>query len=224
MPFKKKLKNGLIDIYTYKYEFFYIIYNPMGKGPDSIEIQLNDWFSEYSDSNGGVKCKVLKNMLRNSDSDAKKTLRDIKKIYIKSKSYIECVMRQYTDLYLNKISYAIKGKYTFTKRIQSIVDSGYINPNGLLLCGNLETLDYKAEMIKIFLEKNQSYTESYRNAIGKNNPMVQFTRNLVGSVPINESPLKEMFQSSGIYDGKYKDWYPWIEQQVSTDTLPDDNS
>ncbi|KAI5167052.1 hypothetical protein NEIRO03_1772 [Nematocida sp. AWRm78] len=78
-------------------------------------------------------------------------------------------------------------------------------------------------MIKIFLEKNQSYTESYRNAIGKNNPMVQFTRNLVGSVPINEYSVKEKFQSSGIYDGKYKNWYPWVEQDASTDTS-DDNS
>ncbi|OAG32331.1 hypothetical protein NEIG_02601 [Nematocida sp. ERTm5] len=132
-------------------------------------------------------------------------------------------MKQYTDFYLDKISYAIDGIYMFTKRIQSILDSGYTNPNSLLLCGNL-ALNYKSEMIKMFLEKTRSYTESNINAIGKNNPMVQFTRNLVGSVPINEYTLKKEFQSSGIYDGKYKDWYPWVEQDVSADTSSGDNS
>ncbi|OAG32326.1 hypothetical protein NEIG_02647, partial [Nematocida sp. ERTm5] len=223
--FTKKLKNGLMDTSIYYSPTFQIIYKKKEKDAGSVVIELFGPNNEDGDPdhNGNIKCEVSENMLRNRDSVAKKTLRDIKKKYIEPKSYIGYIMRQYTDLYLNKISYAIKGKYRFTKRIQSILDSGYINPNGLLLCGNLETLQYKAEIIEIFLKKNQSYTESYRNAIGKNNPMVQFTRNLVGSVPINEYSVKEKFQSSGIYDGKYKDWYPWVEQDVSADTS-DENS
>ncbi|KAI5168237.1 hypothetical protein NEIRO02_2500 [Nematocida sp. AWRm79] len=180
-----------------------------------------DDFSSFvwgPDHNGRVKCEVSGNMLRNSDSEAKKTACDIQKMYIEPKSYIGYVMRQYADLYLDKISYAIKGKYRFTKRIQSILDSGYINPNGLLLCGNLETLQYKAEMIKIFLEKNQNSTESDIKTMSISNPMVQFTRNLVGSVPINEYSLKKEFRFIRVYAGKYKDWYPWVEQNVSTDT------
>ncbi|KAI5157895.1 hypothetical protein NEPAR06_2511, partial [Nematocida parisii] len=155
--------------------------------------------------------------------NVEKTLYDIKKIYMKSKNYIGCIMRQYANLYLDKISYAIKGEYRFIKRIKYILNSGHTNPNGLLLCGNLETLHYKYEITKIFLEKHRSYTKSYRNIIGKNNPMVQFTRNLIGSVPINEYILKEKFQSSGIYDGEYKNWYPWVEQDVSTDTPSNNN-
>ncbi|KAI5183071.1 hypothetical protein NEIRO03_0695 [Nematocida sp. AWRm78] len=222
--FTKELKNGLKDS-MFDSSPFQIIYNPKEKDLGSVVIELFGLDNDDGDPdhNGRVKCKVLKNMLRNSDSDAKKTLRDIKNIYIKSKRYIGYIMRQYANLYLNKISYAIKGKYMFTKRIQSILDSGYINPNGLLLCGNLETLDYKAEMIKIFLEKNQSYTESDIKTMSISNPMVQFTRNLVGSVPINEYSVKEKLQSSGIYDGKYKDWYPWVEQNVSTDTSGDNS-
>ncbi|KAI5187159.1 hypothetical protein NEIRO03_2470 [Nematocida sp. AWRm78] len=220
--FTKELKNSLMDG-MFDSSPFRVIYKNDEEGQDSIEIKFFGPYNDDPNHNGSIEYKVFRNM-RNSDSDSKKTLRDIKKIYIKSKSYIGCIMRQYMDLCLDKISYAIDNEYTFTKRIQSILDSGYINPNGLLLCGNLETLQYKAEIIEIFLEKNQNSTESDIKAIDISNPMVQFTRNLVGSVPINESPLKEMFQSSGIYDGKYKDWYPWIEQQVYTDTSSDDNS
>ncbi|OAG33135.1 hypothetical protein NEIG_02560, partial [Nematocida sp. ERTm5] len=225
--FTNRLENDIMDVGICDGTPLQIIYNPKENGLGSIVIEMEDFSSDFftdPNHNGYVKCEVSENMLRNSDSVAKKTLRDIKKIYIKSKRYIGYIMRQYAKLYLNKITYAIKGKYRFMDKIRSILNSGYTNPNGLLLCGNLETLDYKAEMIKIFLEKNQSYTESYRNAIGKNNPMVQFTRNLVGSVPINEYSVKEKFQSSGIYDGKYKDWYPWVEQYVSADTSSGDNS
>ncbi|EIJ92510.1 uncharacterized protein NEPG_02626 [Nematocida parisii ERTm1] len=210
--FTKELENDIMDIGIYEDLPLEIIYKKKEEDPGSIVIEMDD-FSSYADSdhNGRVKCEVSENMLRNKRSNVEKTLYDIKKIYMKSKNYIGCIMRQYANLYLDKISYAIKGEYRFIKRIKYILNSGHTNPNGLLLCGNLETMHYKYEITKIFLEKHRSYTKSYRNIIGKNNPMVQFTRNLIGSVPINEHALKEKFQSSGIYDGEYKNWYPWVE-------------
>ncbi|EIJ87156.1 hypothetical protein NEQG_02647 [Nematocida parisii ERTm3] len=222
--FTKQLENKITDIGIDPKSPFQIIYKKKEKDPDSIEIKMDECSSSYDQNhNGYIKYKVSGNMLRNGAGAAEKTLYDIKKIYMKSKNYIGCIMRQYANLYLDKISYAIKGKYRFIKRIQYILNSEHTNPNGLLLCGNLETLHYKYEITKIFLEKHRSYTESYRNIIGKNNPMVQFTRNLIGSVPINEYILKEKFQSSGIYDGEYKNWYPWVEQDVSTDTPSNNN-
>ncbi|OAG32330.1 hypothetical protein NEIG_02620 [Nematocida sp. ERTm5] len=220
--FTKELKNGLKDGICDSSPF-QIIYKPKEKTPGSIVIELMGPYNDDPNRNGSIKYKVSENMLRNSDSDAKKTACDIQNMYIEPKSYIGYIMRQYTDLCLDKISYAIDDKYTFTKRIQSILNSRHTNPNGLLLCGNLETLYYKAEMIEMFLEKNKNSTESDIKAMSISNPMVQFTRNLVGSVPINEYSLKKEFRFIRVYAGKYKDWYPWVEQNVSTDTS-DNNS
>ncbi|EIJ87101.1 hypothetical protein NEQG_02708 [Nematocida parisii ERTm3] len=221
--FTKRIENNIMDIGIYEDSPFQIIYKKKEEDPDSIVIDIDDLSDPYDHYNGGVKCKVSENMLRNGAGAAEKTLYDIKKIYMKSKNYIGCIMRQYANLYLDKISYAIKGEYRFIKRIKYILNSEHTNPNGLLLCGNLETMHYKYEITKIFLEKHQSYTESYRNAIDISNPMVQFTRNLIGSVPINEHALKEKFQSSGIYDDEYKNWYPWVEQDVSMDAPSNNN-
>ncbi|KAI5167058.1 hypothetical protein NEIRO03_1784 [Nematocida sp. AWRm78] len=136
--FTNRLENDIMDVGICEGTPLQIIYNPKENGSGSIVIEMEDFSSDsFTDPNhnGYVKCEVSKNMLRNRDSVAKKTLRDIKNKYTKSKRYIGYIMRQYAKLYLNKITYAIKGKYRFMDKIRSILNSGYTNPNGLLLCG-----------------------------------------------------------------------------------------
>ncbi|KAI5146289.1 hypothetical protein NEPAR04_2585, partial [Nematocida parisii] len=112
--FTKELKNSIKDIGMHSNSPLKIKYKKKEKGPDYIVIEMDDCSSDTDPNpNGGVKCKVSENMLRNKRSNVEKTLYDIKKMYTESKNYIGCIMRQYANLYLDKISYAIKGEYRF---------------------------------------------------------------------------------------------------------------
>ncbi|EIJ87097.1 hypothetical protein NEQG_02712, partial [Nematocida parisii ERTm3] len=92
--FTKRIENNIMDIGIYEDSPFQIIYKKKEEDPGSIVIDIDDLSDPYDHYNGGVKCKVSENMLRNGAGAAEKTLYDIKKIYMKSMNYIGCIMRQ----------------------------------------------------------------------------------------------------------------------------------
>ncbi|KAI5143885.1 hypothetical protein NEPAR06_1366 [Nematocida parisii] len=140
-------------------------------------------------------------------------------IYMDPKTYPQMIIKQYTSKrylvswgdtsYETKETFILKTSYEANKR--EIVNRKCDDPNGLLLWGSLDDLEYKSQLIKMFLIHNN------RGFLGIDNSMVQFTSNLIRDVPMDDLKTRQCILSACAYTNNYKIYYPQlIEYDVYT--------
>ncbi|KAI5129772.1 hypothetical protein NEPAR04_1575 [Nematocida parisii] len=99
-------------------------------------------------------------------------------------------------------------KLSFDMNKEKIVNSRCNDPNRLMLWGDLDDLEYKSHIIRMF-----SIYSSGEN-LRSDNPMVRFTSNLIGSVPLDDPTIRQHILSGYAYNKNYKAYYPQLDYNI----------
>ncbi|EIJ87744.1 hypothetical protein NEPAR06_0607 [Nematocida parisii] len=133
--------------------------------------------------------------------------------YAEPETYSEYIIKQYIDIRLYQTVLGIEKINEFTKRIQTtpMPKSNNIaqNPNALLLWGTLENIRYKSCIIEMFL------IHTSPNKLDTKNRMVQFTKNLIGSVSLKDLRTKQQILKGFEFNENYKEYYTQYSKQAS---------
>ncbi|OAG32739.1 hypothetical protein NEIG_02664, partial [Nematocida sp. ERTm5] len=79
-----------------------------------------------------------------------------------------------------------------------------------MLWGSLDSLEYNSHLVKQFL------IHSSGTLLNSNTPIVRFTSNLIGSVPLNDLRTRQRILSGCAYSENYMTYYPQLEYDVCT--------
>ncbi|OAG32575.1 hypothetical protein NEIG_02554, partial [Nematocida sp. ERTm5] len=140
----------------------------------------------------------------------KEKLTKVQNTYSNVENYTACIIRQYINLELAKME-----KESALRKIQESIRNNHDNINDIFLHGMLVSVDQKASIVRYFLVM-------YRNDnLSKNNSLVRFTNNLIGSTPLDDLETRNDMLDYCILNKDCKNYYPGIEscwEEVTTFT------
>ncbi|OAG30434.1 hypothetical protein NEIG_02576, partial [Nematocida sp. ERTm5] len=152
-------------------------------------------------TSGHSSLSLLKNSLSIEEKNIiKKKLTEIQNIYINVENYTAYTIRQYINLELAKME-----KESALGRIQESIRNNRDNINDMFLHGMIVSVDQKASIVKYFL------TMYLNNNLPKNNSLVRFTNNLIGSTPLDDFETRNDMLDYCILNKERKNYYPGIE-------------
>ncbi|EIJ92962.1 uncharacterized protein NEPG_01917, partial [Nematocida parisii ERTm1] len=158
---------------------------------------------------GHCTIRLLKNLLSSEEKNIiKEKLTEIQNTYSSIESYTACTIRQYINIELAKMEegYALG-------RIQESIKNNHDNINDILLHGMIRSVKQKARIVKYFLAVH------VKNILPKNNLLVRFTNNLIGSTPLDDRATREDILVFYLLNKDSKGYYPRIEscwEEVTT--------
>ncbi|OAG32929.1 hypothetical protein NEIG_02231 [Nematocida sp. ERTm5] len=165
----------------------------------------------------------------------KKAYKKVQDKYINMNNYIDCIIHQYLIIERNQTFSKInKNKSTkhendnqSDENEETDQESNAINaeesesdpssvyqfdenqiwnsPNNLMLWGNLDNIKNKSVIIEKFL------IDTNNTLLDNNNPMVRFTSNLIGNIPLDFKNIRNYILSILEYNPNYKYYYPQLE-------------
>ncbi|KAI5167980.1 hypothetical protein NEIRO03_2321 [Nematocida sp. AWRm78] len=130
----------------------------------------------------------------------KEKLAEIQNTYSNIESYTACIIKQYTNIELAKME-----KETALGWIQESIRNNRDNINDIFLHGVIASVDQKTSIVRYFLAM-------YLNDnLSKNNSLVRFTNNLIGSTPLDDFQTREGMLDHCMLNKDSKGYYPGIE-------------
>ncbi|KAI5131083.1 hypothetical protein NEPAR08_2316 [Nematocida parisii] len=124
---------------------------------------------------------ILEDLLSSEEENIiKEKLTEIQNTYSNIESYTACTIRQYINIELAKM----EQKSVFS-RIKESIKNNHDNINDILLHGMIRSVEQKASIVGYFLIMN------VKNTLPKNNSLVRFTNNLIGSTPLDDRVTRE---------------------------------
>ncbi|OAG32718.1 hypothetical protein NEIG_02551 [Nematocida sp. ERTm5] len=130
----------------------------------------------------------------------KEKLTEIQDTYSNIESYTACIIRQYTNIELAKIE-----KETGLSRIQESIRNNRDNINDIFLHGMILSVDQKASIVEYFLIVHAN------NNLPKNNSLVRFTNNLIGSTPLDDTETRNNMLLCCVLNKDRKNYYAGIQ-------------
>ncbi|KAI5168105.1 hypothetical protein NEIRO02_2398 [Nematocida sp. AWRm79] len=122
-------------------------------------------------------------------------------------AYPKMIINQFINMKIE--SDAISNlKLSFDMNKEEIVNSRCNNPNSLMLWGDLDDLEYKSHLIRMFSIHSSGET------LRSDNPMVRFTSNLIGSVSLDDPIIRQRILSGCAYNKNYKTYYPQLDYDI----------
>ncbi|EIJ87146.1 hypothetical protein NEQG_02666, partial [Nematocida parisii ERTm3] len=100
-------------------------------------------------------------------------------------------------------------------RIKESIRSNHVNINDIFLHGMILSVKQKVNIVKYFLAVHVN------NTLPKNNSLVRFTNNLIGSTPLDDSATRRRMLFYCLLNKDSNDYYPRIEscwEEVTTIT------
>ncbi|EIJ95110.1 uncharacterized protein NEPG_00635 [Nematocida parisii ERTm1] len=163
-------------------------------------------------TSGHSSISLLKNLLSIKEKNTiKKKLTEIQNTYSNIESYTAYIIRQYINIELAK-----KEKKYALGRIQESIRNNHDNINDIFLHGMILSVDQKVNIVKYFLVMH------VKNTLPKNNSLVRFTNNLIGSTPLNDLATRDNMLLYCMLNKDSKNYYPRIEscwEEVATITI-----
>ncbi|KAI5151348.1 hypothetical protein NEAUS05_2471, partial [Nematocida ausubeli] len=151
---------------------------------------------------GHSSLSLLKNLLSSEDKNIiKEKLTEIQNTYSSIESYTAYTIRQYINIELAKM----EKKYALG-RIQESIKNNHDNINDILLHGMILSVDQKVNIVKYFLAVHVN------NTLPKNNSLVRFTNNLIGSTPLDDRATRRRMLFYCLLNKDSNDYYPRIER------------
>ncbi|KAI5183069.1 hypothetical protein NEIRO03_0693 [Nematocida sp. AWRm78] len=138
----------------------------------------------------------------------KEKLTEIQNAYSNIENYTACIIRQYINLELAKIE-----KESALEQIQESIRNNRDNINDIFLHGMILSVDQKASIVKYFL------TMYLNDNLSKNNSLVRFTNNLIGSTPLDDAATRNNMLLYCILNKDSKGYYPGIESCWEVTTI-----
>ncbi|OAG32324.1 hypothetical protein NEIG_02573 [Nematocida sp. ERTm5] len=138
----------------------------------------------------------------------KEKLTEIQNTYSNVENYTACTIRQYINLELAKIE-----KESALDQIQESIRNNHDNINDIFLHGMILSVDQKASIVTYFL------TMHVNNNLSKNNSLVRFTNNLIGSTPLDDLETRNDMLLYCVLNRSSKGYYAGIEscwEEVTT--------
>ncbi|KAI5159549.1 hypothetical protein NEPAR05_2489 [Nematocida parisii] len=149
---------------------------------------------------GHCTIRLLKNLLSSEEENIiKKKLTEIQNTYSNIESYTAYTIRQYINIELAKME-----KEYALGRIQESIRNNHDNINDILLHGMILSVDQKVNIVKYFLAVHVN------NTLPKNNSLVRFTNNLIGSTPLDDSATRRRMLFYCLLNKDSNDYYPRI--------------
>ncbi|OAG33550.1 hypothetical protein NEIG_02627, partial [Nematocida sp. ERTm5] len=138
----------------------------------------------------------------------KEKLTEIQDTYSNIESYTACIIRQYINLELAKME-----KESALSQIQESIRNNRDNINNIFLHGMILSVEQKANIIGDFLIMH------IKDTLPKNNSLVRFTNNLIGSTPLDDAETRNNMLLCCILNKDSKNYYAVIEscwEEVTT--------
>ncbi|OAG33744.1 hypothetical protein NEIG_02621, partial [Nematocida sp. ERTm5] len=144
-------------------------------------------------------------LLKNSLSIEKKNIikekfTEVQNTYSNIESYTACTIRQYINLELAKME-----NLSALEKIQESIRNNRDNINDIFLHGMMVSVDQKTSIVKYF------FIVHANNNLPKNNPLVRFTNNLIGSTPLDDLATRKKMLLYCVLNKERKNYYPGIE-------------
>ncbi|KAI5167231.1 hypothetical protein NEIRO03_1738 [Nematocida sp. AWRm78] len=150
---------------------------------------------------------VFQHSLNENDIKIQNKLKEINDLYINAEYYIECLIKQYTNIELAEMENLFNGIETTTKkRVQDVISKSKDSVSSLLLSGRIAMVDYKEYIVKYIL---MSYDTQ---ALNKTSVLARFINNLIGSTLLEDGEIRENMLIWFIYNMKVKKHYDRIEK------------
>ncbi|KAI5186281.1 hypothetical protein NEIRO03_2238, partial [Nematocida sp. AWRm78] len=151
----------------------------------------------------------------------KKTIKEcfikVQNKYNNPVGYTECIIREYINLELIKITESIG---YLTDSIQNInlysINTGGNNVLKIFLCGRIESIEYKEYIVMYFLLL-------YIIKPQKDNSLIRMTNNIIGSVPLDDEYTRNRILRGYICNTKAKEYYTKIDKTVWNDFINDND-
>ncbi|EIJ92491.1 uncharacterized protein NEPG_02646, partial [Nematocida parisii ERTm1] len=160
---------------------------------------------------GHSSLSLLEDLLSSEEENIiKEKLTEIQNTYSNIESYTAYTIRQYINIELAKME-----KKSVFSRIQESIKNNHDNINDIFLHGMIRSVDQKVNIVKYFLIMN------VKNTLPKNNSLVRFTNNLIGSTPLDDSATRRRMLRYCLLNKDGKGYYPRIEscwEEVATIT------
>ncbi|EIJ88114.1 hypothetical protein NEQG_01558 [Nematocida parisii ERTm3] len=155
-------------------------------------------------TSGHCALSLLEDLLSSEeDNIIKEKLTEIQNIYSNIESYTACTIRQYINIELAKME-----KRSALGRIQESIRNNHDNINDIFLHGMIRSVEQKASIVKYFLIMN------VKNTLPKNNSLVRFTNNLIGSTPLDDFETREDMLCYCGLNKDSKSYYKGIESYL----------
>ncbi|KAI5125982.1 hypothetical protein NEPAR08_0318 [Nematocida parisii] len=146
-------------------------------------------------------------LLKKQKIAIKTKLTEIQNIYSNSEKYTACIIRQYINIELNKMKNKCKSQsFLPSEQIQETIRNNHDNINDIFLCGMILSVREKAASVGYFL------SIYLKNTQPKNNPLVRFTNNLIGSTLLNDLITRKNMLIYCMYNSDGKDYYSRVEE------------
>ncbi|EIJ92515.1 uncharacterized protein NEPG_02613, partial [Nematocida parisii ERTm1] len=150
---------------------------------------------------GHSSLSILEDLLSSEDKNIiKEKLTEIQNTYSNIESYTAYTIRQYINIELAKM----EQKSVFS-RIQESIRNNHDNINDIFLHGMIRSVEQKARIVKYFLAVHVN------NTLPKNNSLVRFTNNLIGSTSLDDFETRENMLLYCMLNKDSKNYYPRIE-------------
>ncbi|EIJ92495.1 uncharacterized protein NEPG_02642, partial [Nematocida parisii ERTm1] len=160
---------------------------------------------------GHCTIRLLEDLLSSEEKNIiKEKLTEIQNTYSNIESYTAYTIRQYINIELAKME-----KEYALGRIQESIRNNHDNINDIFLHGMILSVDQKVNIVKYFLAVHVN------NTLPKNNSLVRFTNNLIGSTPLDDSATRRRMLLYCFLNKDSKNYYPRIErcwEEVTTIT------
>ncbi|EIJ87189.1 uncharacterized protein NEPG_00637 [Nematocida parisii ERTm1] len=142
-----------------------------------------------------------------NDKTVERTLTEIQSAYSDPENYIECLIGQYIGIELGKTDiWYIQSRYLLNEKIQACIKDNSNSVYSLFILGKIDCSDYVVRIITYFLPL---YRKEY--ALSENSPLVRFTSNIIGSVPLDNPVIREDVLIGHHYSEEFSRYYPRIE-------------
>ncbi|OAG33213.1 hypothetical protein NEIG_02616, partial [Nematocida sp. ERTm5] len=130
----------------------------------------------------------------------KEKLTKVQNTYSNVENYTAYTIRQYINLELAKIE-----KESALEKIQESIRNNRDNINNIFLHGMILSVDQKASIVKYFL------TMYLNDNLSKNNSLVRFTNNLIGSTPLDDLETRDDILDYCILNKDRKNYYTGLK-------------
>ncbi|KAI5167681.1 hypothetical protein NEIRO03_2215 [Nematocida sp. AWRm78] len=187
-----KREDSIIDLFG-EFKLVYIY----GKAEKGIKIGI---------SSKHTSLDVFQHSSNKNDTKIKDKLKEINDLYSNAEDYIECLIKQYTNIELAEMENLFNGLENITKKgIQDIIGKSKDDVSNLLLSGRINSVDYKEYIVKCILIFYDIKT------LTKTSVLARFVNNLIGSTPLNDDETREDMLVWFVCNPEVKKYYDRIK-------------
>ncbi|OAG32813.1 hypothetical protein NEIG_02655, partial [Nematocida sp. ERTm5] len=130
----------------------------------------------------------------------KEKLTKVQNTYSNVENYTACIIRQHINIELAKME-----KESALRQIQESIRNNRDNINDIFLHGMLVSVDQKASIVTYFL------TMYLNDNLSKNNSLVRFTNNLIGSTPLDDLETRNDMLLYCVLNRNSKNYYTGLK-------------